>query len=171
MKTLVNLPAAAAPTAPAPGKYLTFVLGGESYGLTVLQVREIIRPMSVTPVPRLPRHILGVINLRGKVVPIFDLRLKFGLPLPATVERACVIVAQAKLASGLPAHIGLLVDTVEEVVALTAENIDDTPAFGFETPTQYIMGVARLGDEVKLLLNLDQVLHDESNDSAGASLL
>jgi len=167
MNTLVSAPKAET-AKPVPGKYLAFVLGGESYAIGVMHVREIIRPLDVTPVPRMPAYIQGVVNLRGKVVAIFDLRIKFGLPMPESLDRACVIVVQAHSSSGATTQIGLIVDTVEEVVALGAEQLDDTPSFGASLGTEYLTGMARIGSTVKMLLNIDRILEDESGPAAGS---
>ena len=118
------------PTQPAAkaGRYLTFTLGEESYGLPVLKVREIIRLCPITSVPRMPPHVKGVINLRGKVIPVIDLRLKFGLPSIDYTQRTCIIVVQVKTGS-TSILMGIVVDEVSEVLTLTAGDIEDTPDF------------------------------------------
>src|ERR1700733_988133 len=97
------------PSAARPGKYLTFVLGGESYGIGILQVREILRPTAITPVPQMPPHIQGVINLRGKIIPVLDLRAKFGLVATPCHDRSCIVVVQVKTTELAGALAGLLV--------------------------------------------------------------
>src|SRR5258707_291386 len=113
-------------TSPAlAGKYLTVVLDNEAYGIAVLKVREIIRLQKITPVPQMPGFVKGVINLRGRVIPVVDLRVKFGLKAEFT-ERTCIVVVQVKLSSEQTVHMGLIVDSVEEVVTLTAAEIEPT---------------------------------------------
>ena len=141
----------------APGKYLTFALAEEEYGLPVLKVREIIKIMHITAVPQVPPHIKGVINLRGKVIPIIDLRLKFGLPTADYTERTCIIVVEVALAAG-SRMMGIIVDHVSEVLNVTAEEIEQTPQFGDEIQTDYMKGIAKVRGHVKILLDLDRVL-------------
>src|SRR5687768_1242282 len=119
------------------GKYLTFSLGAEEYGLPVLKVREIIKVMDITHVPQVPAHVLGVINLRGKVIPVIDLRRKFGFADQPHTERTCIIVAEAKLTVA-NVMMGVVVDTVSEVVTVAPSEIDDTPQFGGHNGTDYI---------------------------------
>jgi purine-binding chemotaxis protein CheW len=138
-------------------KYLTFCLGDEEYGLPVLTVREIIKVMSITPVPGVPGHVKGVINLRGKVIPVVDLRLKFGLPSHDYTERTCIIVIEVAAEQGRTL-MGIAVDSVSEVLNITAEEIEPTPEFGERTDTTYMRGVAKVKGSVKILLDLDQIL-------------
>jgi len=149
------------PTGLKPGRYLTFRLGRESYGLPVLGVREIIRLCPITPVPRMPAYIKGVINLRGKVIPILDLRAKFQLARDAYDERACIIVVQAGTAPAPVTLIGAIVDAVEEVVQLGEADLEPTPDFGGSPDTQYILGMATVHGGVKTLLDLDTVFLKE----------
>ncbi len=142
------------------GKYLTVVLDRESYGLAVLKVREIIRLPKVTPVPQLPAFVKGVINLRGRVIPVIDLRTKFGLPAVDT-ERTCVVVVQVASPAGSPLAMGLIVDSVEEVVNLTANQIEPTPEFGVRIDASCLMGMAKVNDRVKTLLDIDRVVSME----------
>jgi purine-binding chemotaxis protein CheW len=139
------------------GKYLTVVLENEAYGIAVLKVREIIRIQKVTPVPQMPDYVKGVINLRGRVIPIVDLRVKFGLKAEFT-ERTCIVVVQVKLTAEQTVQMGLIVDTVEEVVILTAEVIEPTPDFGARLSTEYILGMAKVKGQVKTLLDIDRVV-------------
>ena len=141
----------------AGGKYLTFMLGREEYGLPVLKVREIIRVMDITHVPQVPAHVLGVINLRGKVIPVIDLRRKFGFPDQNDTERTCIVVAEVDLGSAA-VMMGVVVDAVSEVVTVTPAEIDATPEFGGQNSTDYILGLAKLKGGVKILLDLDRVL-------------
>ena len=149
------------PTAPAPaslaGKYLTVVLESEAYGLNVLKIREIIRLQKITPVPQLPACVKGVINLRGRVIPIVDLRVKFGLKAGFD-ERTCIVVVQVKPAEAPSVQMGLIVDRVEEVVSLTSAEIEPTPEFGTAVDTAYLLGMAKVKDELKTLLDLDRVV-------------
>jgi len=138
-------------------KYLTVVLADESYGLAVLKVREIIRLQKITPVPQLPDFVKGVINLRGRVIPIIDLRVKFGLAAGFT-ERTCIVVVAVALPAGPAIHMGLIVDSVEEVVNLAASDIEPTPEFGTTVDTAYILGMAKVKGQVKTLLDIDRVV-------------
>ncbi len=142
------------------GKYLTFTLGNEEYGVPVLKVREIIKVMDITPVPQMPDHVLGVINLRGKVIPVIDLRRKFGFAGTEYSERTCIIVADVDLT---PARVmmGIVVDSVSEVLNVTEAEIDETPDFGGQHTTDYMLGLAKVKNSVKILLDLDRVLGSE----------
>jgi purine-binding chemotaxis protein CheW len=140
-----------------PGKYLTFALAGEEYGLPVLKAREIIKLMDITAVPRVPPHVKGVINLRGKVVPVIDLRLKFGLAVEQSTDRTCIIVVEA-VASGRSVMLGIIVDQVSDVVNITAEEIEPPPDFGEQLDTRYMLGIAKIKGKVKMLLDLDKSL-------------
>ncbi len=140
-----------------PGRYLTFKLGRESYGLPVLGVREIIRLCPITPVPRMPAYIKGVINLRGKVIPILDLRAKFQLASEGYGERACIIVVQVGAPPATVMLMGAIVDAVEEVVQLSEAQLEPTPDFGGSPQTDYILGMATVHGDVKTLLDLDKV--------------
>ena len=140
----------------APGKYLGFALGDEEYALPVLRVREIIKMMEITQVPRVPPHVKGVINLRGRVIPIVDLRVKFGFGAPLT-ERTCIIVVEAAFVSGRTA-LGMVVDGVSEVLNIPAEEIEAPPDFGEPIDTGYMQGIAKGRLGVKVLLDLDRVV-------------
>jgi purine-binding chemotaxis protein CheW len=150
-----------AASAVQPGKYLVVTLGRESYGIPVLKVREIIRLCPITPVANMPPHVRGVINLRGKIIPLVDLRLRFGLPAADEHERNCIIVAQ--LASGPAAArlYGIVVDGVEEVAHFTVADIEPTPDFGGALEAQFITGMAKLGGSVKTLIDLDRIASDD----------
>jgi purine-binding chemotaxis protein CheW len=142
------------------GKYLTFQLAEEGYGIGILKVREIIGMLPVTPVPQTPGFLRGVINLRGQVIPVVDLRLKFGLPEEDYTERTSIIVVEVKgLTSNIP--IGIVVDTVSEVLNIQAHEIEPAPAFGSTIDMNFILGMAKTGDGVKILLNIDFVLSAE----------
>jgi len=148
-------------TGSVAGKYLTIVLENEAYGLNVLQIREIIRLPKITPVPQLPHYVKGVINLRGRVVPVVDLRVKLGLQAGFT-ERTCIVVVQVRMVSEQLVHLGLIVDSVEEVVNLPAEEIEPTPEFGTAIDTSYILGMAKVKGQVKTLLDIDRVVAPEA---------
>ena len=144
------------------GKYLTFTLHQESYGIDVLKVREIIRHSNITAVPQMPAHIRGVINLRGKIIPVMDLRVRFEFPNTADNQQTCIVVVQVKLPDGKTTAMGLLVDGVEEVINLNAADIEETPDFGGKISTDYIIGMAKVKGTVKTLLNIDRVLGAET---------
>ena len=153
------------PTAECPaaaqklaGKYLTFTLGHESYGIDVLKVREIIRQTNITAVPQMPAHVRGVINLRGKIIPVIDLRLKFGFAEAASTDQTCIIVVQVKLPDGKASQMGLVVDGVEEVANIAGADIEETPDFGGQICTDYILGMAKVKNAVKALLDIDGVV-------------
>jgi purine-binding chemotaxis protein CheW len=152
MSTLTSTPVAS-----LAGKYLTVVLEHEAYGIAVLKVREIIRIQKITPVPQLPDYVKGVINLRGRVIPVIDLRAKFGLPA-VFAERTCIVVVQVTLGAGQLVQMGLIVDSVEEVVTLTENEIEPTPDFGARLSTEYILGMAKVKGQVKALLEIDRVV-------------
>ncbi len=153
-------PALAASTKLA-GKYLTVVLENEAYGIAVLKVREIIRMQKITPVPQMPGFVKGVINLRGRVIPVVDLRVKFGLKAEFA-ERTCIVVVQVKLPSEQVVQMGLIVDSVEEVVTLTDAEIEPTPDFGAKVDTTYLLGMAKVKGQVKTLLDIDRVVAPET---------
>ncbi len=135
------------------GQYLTFVLGREIYGLGILQVREIIGMTDITAVPGTPKFVKGVINLRGRVVPVIDARVKFGMPEAAPTDRTCIIVVDVG-----EADIGLVVDEVSEVLNITSDQIEDTPSFGADVDTEFILGMGKAGDRVTILLDISKVL-------------
>jgi purine-binding chemotaxis protein CheW len=143
------------------GKYLTVVLENEAYGIAVLKVREIIRMQKITPVPQMPGFVKGVINLRGRVIPVVDLRVKFGLKAEFA-ERTCIVVVQVKLPTEQIVQMGLIVDSVEEVVTLTNEEIEPTPDFGTKIDTSYLLGMAKVKGQVKTLLDIDRVVAPET---------
>src|SRR5512142_1313490 len=139
------------------GKYLAFALGQEEYGLPVLKVREIIKVMDITQVPQVPSHVRGVINLRGKVIPVIDLRRNFAFPAPVSTERTCIIVVEVAM-SGTNVMMGIVVDSVSEVLNIAGADIDETPDFGAHVTTDYILALAKVKGTVKILLDLDRVL-------------
>ncbi len=138
----------------ASGKFLTFFLAGEEYGLEILKVQEINGMLPITRVPRTPAFIRGVINLRGKVIPVIDLRLKFGMDAAQQTEETCIIVVQAQ---GIV--VGIIVDKVSEVLNIGADDIQQTPSFGIDVKTDYILGIGKSDGRVRLLLDIDKVLN------------
>ena len=165
----VPAPATAAAANKQAGKYLTVVLDNEAYGLNVLKIREIIRMQKITPVPQMPAFVKGVINLRGRVIPIVDLRVKFGLKAEFA-ERTCIVVVQVKLANEQIVQMGLIVDSVEEVVNLTAQEIEPVPEFGARIDTTYLLGMAKIKDQVKTLLDIDRVVAPETMQTIASAL-
>ena len=153
---LLNEPAAGK----AAGKYLTFILGGGAFGIPILKVREIIRLVEITPIPRMPEYVRGVINLRGKIVPVIDLRMKFGLPTTATTNRSCIIVTLVTIASTTKL-MGLIVDALEEVDQINQEDIEPAPDFGKSASTGYIQNMAKSKGRMKALLNIDEIVQDD----------
>ncbi len=145
-------------TALIAGKYLTVALGDEAYGIAVNRVREIIRLQKITPVPQMPAHVRGVINLRGRVIPVIDLRTRFGLSATDT-ERTCVVVVCVG-EQGVNRHMGLVVDAVEEVANFAASDIEETPEFGTKIAATCLIGMAKVKGAVKTLLDLDRVVGD-----------
>ncbi|MGA2500038.1 MAG: chemotaxis protein CheW [Tepidisphaeraceae bacterium] len=145
------------------GKYLTFALGKEEYGLEILKVREIIGYMEITAVPRTPSYVKGVINLRGQVIAVIDLRAKFGMDTAERTEQTCVIVVEIKQ-GGRKLSTGIIVDHVSEVLDIAGEKIEEPPTFGASVDTDFILGMGKIGDSVKILLDIDRVLgEDEIN--------
>jgi len=140
------------------GKYLTFVLGSESYGIPVLKIREIISMLHITPVPQMPNYVKGVINLRGKVIPVIDLRVKFSLPNTDYTDNSCIVVVQVALNAGDTKQIGLIVDAVEEVANIALADIEPPPDFGGTVQVEYILGMAKVKGLVKSLLDIDCVI-------------
>jgi purine-binding chemotaxis protein CheW len=154
--TTVN-DAATTPSDARAGKYLTFQLSNEEFGIRVLKVREIMGLQEITAVPQTPAHIKGVINLRGKVIPVIDLRLKFGLAAAEDTQRTCIIVTQIQGESGA-VLMGIVVDGVSEVLTLAGSEIEDTPDFGEEYSGSYLLGMAKVKGKVKILLDIERVL-------------
>jgi purine-binding chemotaxis protein CheW len=140
------------------GKYLAFHLGQEEFAIQVLKVREIMGIQDITAVPQTPSFIKGVINLRGKVIPVVDLRLKFGLPEVEYTPRTCIIVVQIQGQETAVSLTGIVVDEVSEAVNIAAAEIEDTPDFGDGVSTPYILGMAKGKGKVKILLDIDRVL-------------
>jgi len=139
------------------GKYLTFALGKEEYGLEILKVRDIIGYMSITAVHRTPEFVKGIINLRGQVIPVIDLRLRFGMAQADITEQTCIIVAEINQ-NGRTFNAGLIVDRVQEVLDIDGKNIEETSALGSAIQTDFILGIGKVENTIKILLDIDQVL-------------
>jgi purine-binding chemotaxis protein CheW len=149
------------PVADLEGKYLTFSLGTEEYGISILRVKEIIGMMPIRQMPQTPRFLKGVINLRGKVIPVVDLRLKFGLEEISATERTCIIVVEI---NGQEPSVltGIVVDSVSEVLNIRGGDIEEIPALGIRLNTDYIRGMAKTDKSVRVLLNIDRVVQDQA---------
>jgi purine-binding chemotaxis protein CheW len=161
MQSTITPPSTAAQRADVrSGKYLAFHLGKEEFAIQVLRVREIMGIQEVTSVPHTPCHVKGVINLRGKVIPIIDLRLKFNMPELEYTQRTCIIIVQIEHEA---AHVlmGVIVDSVSEVLALQTADIEDTPDFGEGISTPYLLGMAKIKGKVKILLDINRVLNTQ----------
>ena len=144
------------------GKYLSFFLDREEYGIGILKIKEIIGMMPITPIPQTPAYVKGVINLRGKVIPVIDLRLRFGMAEAEYTDRTCIIVVEFTTASGR-LHTGIVVDSVSEVLNIKGSDIEDTPSFGAKLSTDFILGMAKIGGGVKILLDIDRILSEEES--------
>jgi purine-binding chemotaxis protein CheW len=142
------------------GKYLAFFMADEEYGIGILKVKEIIGMMAITQVPQTPEFVKGVINLRGKVIPVIDLRLRFGMEAGQYSDRTCIIVVEIENGQGR-VMTGIVVDAVSEVQQIKTEDVDPPPAFGTSLDTDYILGMAKMGGGVKILLDIDRVLKGE----------
>ena len=143
-------------TSAMDGKFLTFILGKEVYGIEILKAREIIGLMDITTVPQTPEYMKGVINLRGKVIPVIDLRLKFGMPEEEHTQETCVIVVEVNNTS-----LGIIVDSVSEVSDINGGEIEDAPSFGQGIDTSFIMALGKVKDKIIILLDIEAVLSSE----------
>jgi len=141
----------------AGGKFLTFALAGEDYGIEILKVQEIIGIMNITPIPRTPDYVKGVMNLRGKIIPIVDLRTKFEMEAQEQTEETCIIVVQVAR-KDRNVTMGVVVDCVSEVVDINSAQIESAPSFGTNVNTDYILGMGKIADKVVVLLDVDKVL-------------
>jgi len=147
------------------GKYLTFTLANEEYGISTMRIKEIIGMMPITPVPKTPEFVKGVINLRGKVIPVVDLRLRFGMEALDYTDRTCVIVVELERQAGT-VPMGIAMDSVSEVLTIKGEDINDTPTFGAKLNTEDILGMAKVEGGVKILLDIDRVFSAEEKAPA-----
>lgn len=151
---------------PEAGKFLNFQLGQERYSLSVAEVREIIRLCPITPVPRMPVHFLGVINLRGKIVPVIDLRQRLHLPAAEAKDRACIIVVHHHGAESPDQLVGLQVDLVDEVVFIEQTAIEPVPDFCDTIDGKFIQAMAKYKDTVITILSIDELLKDAGSMEA-----
>ena len=152
------------------GKYLTFALANEEYGLEILKVREIIGYMDITAVPQTPAYVKGVINLRGQVIPVVDLRAKFGMETTDITEETCIIVVEISQ-GGRSFSTGIVVDHVEEVLDIAGEDIEEAPQFGSAVNTDFILGMGKIGETVKILLDIEMVLAGDDFGSGSTGTL
>jgi purine-binding chemotaxis protein CheW len=139
------------------GKYLTFALGKEGYGLQILKVREIIGWLEITALPQTPAYVKGVINLRGQVIAVVDLRAKFGMDATERTDQTCIIVVET-LHEQRKICTGIIVDQVSEVLEIAGKNIEPAPSFGTSVETDFILGMGKVGESVKILLDIDKVM-------------
>jgi purine-binding chemotaxis protein CheW len=163
--TTRNAPAAKRDAASLEGKYLTFRLGDEEYGLEILKVQEIIGLMRVTPVPQTPAFIRGVINLRGKVIPVVNLRLKFGMASSDDTDHTCVIVVEVE-----GNRVGIIVDDVCEVLDIQAKDIEPPPPMGHDMDQDFILGMGKVGERVNILLDIEKVLVGDAAALTGTAV-
>ena len=140
------------------GKYLAFKLEEEIYGIEILKVQEIIGLMKITPLPKTPEYIQGVINLRGKIIPVIQLRSKFKMKEKAASKKSCIIVVRNEK-NIQQSIIGLLVDEVSEVLNVLPEQIEDPPAFGSKVDMEFLHGMGKIGQKVVMLLDIDKVIN------------
>lgn len=145
------------------GKYLTFALAHEEYGLEILKVREIIGYIDVTAVPQTPHYVKGVVNLRGQVIPVVDLRAKFGMEIAEVTDQTCIIVVEIRQGSRTYST-GIVVDRVQEVLDIAGQDIEDAPQFGATVNTDFLLGMGKVQGRVKMLLNIDRVLAGDRLD-------
>ncbi len=141
------------------GKYLTFLLGDEEYGIEILKVQEIIQMQKVTKVPKAPDFVRGVINLRGKVIPVVELRNKFGMESHEDTDKTCIIVVHIEAGNHF-ITMGIIIDEVKEVLDIAAKEIEETPSFGASIEAEFIMGIGKVDDSVKMLLDIGKVLSE-----------
>jgi len=141
------------------GQFLTFALNSEEYGIEILRTREIIGVMDITTVPQTPDFMKGVINLRGKVIPVIDLRLKFSMQEEEYTQETCVIVVEAN-----NSQVGIIVDSVSEVLNIKNGEIEDTPSFGQGIDTDFLMGLGKVNEKIIILLDIEQILSSEVMD-------
>lgn len=142
------------------GKYLTFSLGQEVYGIGILKVREIIGYVPITPMPKTPPYIKGVVNLRGQVIPVLDLRLRFEMPAADVTEQTCIIVVEVSLNNRMH-HAGLIVDRVQEVLYVEGKDIEQTPQLGAVVRADFILGIGKADNGIKILLDIDRVVQSD----------
>lgn len=145
-----------------PGKFLSYQLADEIYAISVDQVLEIIRVQPVTPVPNKPAHIKGIMNLRGKVIPVVDMRLKFALGDDSTTERTCIIVVEVEHPEHGHTSAGLIVDAVDEVIFISADEVENDPGLGSTHTTEHVIALAKIKERLISLLDIDRVIVEEA---------
>ena len=145
------------------GKYLTFTLGSEIYGLEILRVQEIIGVISITRVPKSQEHVKGVINLRGKIIPVIDLRLKLGMPEKSYDKKTCFVVVNTEI-SGQETSVGVVVDTVVEVINVQESNLQPPPEFGADIDTSFILAMSKISEDVVTLIDIVKALKEENHE-------
>jgi len=148
-------------------KYLSFVLGNEEYSLEILKVREIIGLIDVTSLPQTPDYIKGVINLRGKIIPVVELRTRFGLESIAYTDATCIIVVEVESTDGELLHMGVIVDTVSEVLSINSSEFEPAPKFATSVNTDYILGIGKVKEKTIILLDINKVLSAEEINALG----
>jgi purine-binding chemotaxis protein CheW len=151
-----------------PRQFLGFHVGSEEYGIGILRVREILEYDTVTTMPDTPPSIRGVINLRGRVVPVMDLAVRFGLPRASVTSRSCVVIVEVT-AGGEPAVMGLMVDAVHQVMELSPSDIETPPSFGTRADIQYLRGLGRAGKRFLLLLDIERLFADGEEQAAAVA--
>lgn len=159
MSTTLTAPATATQTGFAAGKFLSFQLSKEEYGIAILKVREIIGMVDVTPLPRTPDFVRGVVNLRGRIIPVIDLRRKFGMEPAEFTNETCIVVVDVGRDADSAFRVGCIVDTVSEVLTIGAEHFEATPRCA-NAAGDYIAGLAKLKDRVLILLDIERVIGD-----------
>ncbi len=155
-------PPSSSTTVQRAGKFLTFALGREEYGLEILKVREIIGMMDITAIPKMPQYVKGVINLRGQVINVIDLRTKFGLPPAEKTEQTCIIVVEIQH-ERRKISTGLIVDRVSEVQDIPEDCIEDAPHMGGKSEENFILGMGKIGRSVRILLDISKVLDRDAD--------
>ena len=148
------------------GKYLIFILASETYGVEILKVREIIGQTEITAVPQMPDYVMGVMNLRGQIISVIDLKKKFGIESKTNAEQNCIIIVEIEK-EHRKRNMGIIVDSVEEVLNIKAENIEDMPGFGSSVNTDFIIGIGKVGKSIKILLDIDKILTSAEVGSLG----
>ena len=146
------------------GKYFTFELGDETYGVGILNVQEIIKMQKITKIPRAPDYVEGVVNLRGKVIPVISIRSIFGMEEVETSRDTCIVIMQVNQGD-ISIIIGAIVDRVSEVLNIGEEEIEPAPSFGAQVDKQFILGMAKTKDSVKILLDADKLVDEETMSS------
>jgi purine-binding chemotaxis protein CheW len=150
-------------------KFLSFCLGDEQFGVEILRVREIIGLIAITPLPQTPSYVKGVMNLRGRIIPVIDLRLRFGLASAEATKETCIIVLEATDGDGVTTVMGAVVDSVREVQDIPRSAIEPAPEFGCGIPLRYILGMGKVKDKVVVLLDIAEVVGNrERAQIAGA---